>query len=98
MSRINRWNERTNASRSGGLSLGLITLGTIGSAEQDGWSVLDYSTLMGLEPLSHETYLIKLAKPVRNLTFSDHVACDEHNHNGQLCVEGDYLIGRGSAH
>ncbi len=86
---INRWNERTSATRCGGLSLVLVTLGTIGSAEggaplsppsealpgiatylpiqhiggpalRDGWSVLEYSTLMG-----HEAYLIKLAKPVR---------------------------------
>jgi hypothetical protein len=33
MSRINRWNERRSASRCGGLSLVLVTLGTIGSAE-----------------------------------------------------------------
>jgi len=29
MSRINRWNERTSATRCGGLSLVLVTLGTI---------------------------------------------------------------------
>ena len=122
MSRINRWNERTSATRCGGLSPVLVTLGTIGSAEggaslsppsealpgiatylpiqhiggpalRGGWSVLDYSTLMG-----HEAYLIKLAEPVRNLTFYDHFAWDEHHHYGQLCGEGGYPIGRGSAH
>jgi hypothetical protein len=33
MSRINRWNERRSATRCGGVSLVLVTLGTIGSAE-----------------------------------------------------------------
>src|ERR1039457_6019463 len=122
MSRVNRWNERTSATRCGGLSPVLVTLGTIGSAEggaplsppsealpdiathlpiqhiggpalRSGCSVLDYSTLMG-----HEAYLIKLAEPVRNPTFYDHFAWDEHHHYGQLCGEGGYPIGRGSAH